>query len=163
MTNAELIARDTAHLIHPLHDARAQRTARVWVKGEGALLWDADGHEYIDGLAGLWNVLAGHGRRARIMAVVGHVTNLRRAVLCSDFVAAWLDTNRTKRRGRTAIFGMENAGRWSLVRASSDGLLEGDAERVDAPASGGRAPENGRQLASNIVEDIRTEKQDKLI
>ena len=63
MTNAELIARDTAHLIHPLHDTRAQWTARVWVKGEGALLTDADGHEYIDGLAGLWNVLAGHGRR----------------------------------------------------------------------------------------------------
>ena len=63
MTNAELIARDSAHLIHPLHDSRAQRTARVWVKGEGALLRDADGNEYIDGLAGLWNVLAGHGRR----------------------------------------------------------------------------------------------------
>jgi len=63
MTNAELIARDTAHLIHPLHDTRAQQSARVWVKGEGALLTDADGHEYIDGLAGLWNVLAGHGRR----------------------------------------------------------------------------------------------------
>ena len=62
MTNAELIARDTAHLIHPLHDTRAQQSARVWVKGEGALLRDADGNEYIDGLAGLWNVLAGHGR-----------------------------------------------------------------------------------------------------
>jgi adenosylmethionine-8-amino-7-oxononanoate aminotransferase len=63
MTNAELIARDTAHLIHSLHDTRAQQSARVWVSGEGALLKDADGHEYIDGLAGLWNVLAGHGRR----------------------------------------------------------------------------------------------------
>ena len=63
MTNAELIARDTAHLIHSLHDTRAQQSARVWVSGEGALLRDADGHEYIDGLAGLWNVLAGHGRR----------------------------------------------------------------------------------------------------
>ena len=63
MTNAELIARDVAHLIHPLHDRRAHQTARVWVKGEGALLTDADGNEFIDGLAGLWNVLAGHGRR----------------------------------------------------------------------------------------------------
>ena len=63
MTNTELIARDTAHLIHPLHDTRAQRAARVWVKGEGALITDADGNEFIDGLAGLWNVLAGHGRR----------------------------------------------------------------------------------------------------
>ena len=63
MTNAELIARDTAHLIHSLHDTRAQQSARVWVNGKGALLRDADGNEYIDGLAGLWNVLAGHGRR----------------------------------------------------------------------------------------------------
>jgi adenosylmethionine-8-amino-7-oxononanoate aminotransferase len=63
MTNAELIARDTPHLIHPLHDTAAQQTARVWVKGRGAVLTDADGTEYIDGLAGLWNVLAGHGRR----------------------------------------------------------------------------------------------------
>ena len=63
MTNAELIARDVAHLIHPLHDTRAQQSARVWVKGTGAVLTDADGRECIDGLAGLWNVLAGHGRR----------------------------------------------------------------------------------------------------
>ena len=62
-TNAELVARDAAHLIHPLHDAAAHRAARVWVRGEGALLFDADGREYVDGLAGLWNVLAGHGRR----------------------------------------------------------------------------------------------------
>ena len=61
--NAALVARDAAHLIHPLHDADGHRTARVWVRGEGALLFDADGREYIDGLAGLWNVLAGHGRR----------------------------------------------------------------------------------------------------
>ena len=61
--NAELIARDTAHLIHPLHNTRAQQSARVWVKGEGALLTDADGTVFIDGLAGLWNVLVGHGRR----------------------------------------------------------------------------------------------------
>ncbi|MEE2964421.1 MAG: aspartate aminotransferase family protein [Acidobacteriota bacterium] len=64
MTTQELIARDTAHLIHPLHSAQAhQQDARIWVKGEGATLTDSDGTEFIDGLAGLWNVLAGHGRR----------------------------------------------------------------------------------------------------
>jgi len=63
MTNAELLARDSAHLIHPLHDTHAQQTARVWIHGTGAQLTDADGNEYIDGLSGLWNVLAGHGRR----------------------------------------------------------------------------------------------------
>jgi adenosylmethionine-8-amino-7-oxononanoate aminotransferase len=36
---------------------------RVWVRGHGAMLVDADGREYIDGLAGLWNVVLGHGRR----------------------------------------------------------------------------------------------------
>lgn len=35
----------------------------MWVRGHGALLVDADGKEYIDGLAGLWNVVLGHGRR----------------------------------------------------------------------------------------------------
>ena len=32
------------------------------MKGDGAVLTDADGREYLDGLAGLWNVTAGHGR-----------------------------------------------------------------------------------------------------
>ena len=41
------------------------RTAgtRIWVSGDGALIKDADGREYIDGLSGLWNVNVGHGRR----------------------------------------------------------------------------------------------------
>ena len=62
-TNAELIARDEAHLLHPLHDAKLHGTGRVWVKGEGSTVTDADGRQFIDGLAGLWNVTAGHGRR----------------------------------------------------------------------------------------------------
>lgn len=60
---ADLLARDLTALIHPLHDVRAQRSARVWVRGQGALLVDADGKEFIDGLSGLWNVALGHGRR----------------------------------------------------------------------------------------------------
>ena len=59
---ADLLTRDIAHLIHPLHDEPLHRNARVWVKGDGAILTDADGREYIDALAGLWNVTAGHGR-----------------------------------------------------------------------------------------------------
>ena len=59
----DLLARDLASLIHPLHDPAAHRSGRVWVRGHGAMLVDADGKEYIDGLAGLWNVVLGHGRR----------------------------------------------------------------------------------------------------
>jgi adenosylmethionine-8-amino-7-oxononanoate aminotransferase len=59
----DLLSRDLASLIHPQHDPAVQRAGRVWVRGDGAMLTDADGKEYIDGLAGLWNVVLGHGRR----------------------------------------------------------------------------------------------------
>jgi putrescine---pyruvate transaminase len=62
-TTLDLLARDQAHLLHPLHDAAAHQSAHVWTRGDGAMLTDADGREYIDGLAGLWNVVLGHGRR----------------------------------------------------------------------------------------------------
>jgi adenosylmethionine-8-amino-7-oxononanoate aminotransferase len=35
----------------------------VWVSGDGSILTDSAGREYIDGLSGLWNVNVGHGRR----------------------------------------------------------------------------------------------------
>ena len=60
---SDLLARDLASLIHPLHDRNAHQKGHVWVRGHGAMLVDADGKEYIDGLAGLWNVALGHGRR----------------------------------------------------------------------------------------------------
>jgi adenosylmethionine-8-amino-7-oxononanoate aminotransferase len=58
----QLLARDRAHLIHPQHDRKTADSGHVWIRGKGVLLVDADGAEYIDGLAGLWNVTAGHGR-----------------------------------------------------------------------------------------------------
>jgi adenosylmethionine-8-amino-7-oxononanoate aminotransferase len=54
---------DYDHLLHPLHHPTAHHNPKIWVKGRGAILWDAEGHEYIDGLSGLWNVNVGHGRR----------------------------------------------------------------------------------------------------
>ena len=78
VTKPEWIGRDLAHLIHPLHSRAMHEGAHVWVKGEGAILIDADGGEYIDGLAGLWNVVAGHGRTelaeaaAEQMALLGY-------------------------------------------------------------------------------------------
>jgi adenosylmethionine-8-amino-7-oxononanoate aminotransferase len=53
---------DRAHLMHPLHHPSSYNTARVWVSGRGAIIKDSTGREYIDGLSGLWNVNAGHGR-----------------------------------------------------------------------------------------------------
>jgi len=53
---------DQAHLLHPLHHPSAYASTRVWVSGKGAMITDNTGREYIDGLAGLWNVNIGHGR-----------------------------------------------------------------------------------------------------
>ena len=61
--NAALLERDHQHLIHPLHTRAGHSNGRVWVKGEGAVLVDANGDEYIDGLSGLWNNTAGNGRQ----------------------------------------------------------------------------------------------------
>jgi adenosylmethionine-8-amino-7-oxononanoate aminotransferase len=54
---------DRKHLMHPLHHPSSYATARVWVSGRGAIITDATGRDYIDGLSGLWNVNAGHGRQ----------------------------------------------------------------------------------------------------
>ena len=77
-SNAKLLNRDLSHLIHPLHNAQAHRQGHVWTKGDGAVLTDADGGRYLDGLSGLWNVVAGHGRQEladaahRQMAALGY-------------------------------------------------------------------------------------------
>jgi adenosylmethionine-8-amino-7-oxononanoate aminotransferase len=73
---SDLLARDRAHLIHPLHDATAHQSGHVWVGGDGAMLIDADGREYIDGLAGLWNVVLGQGRRELADAAREQMTTL---------------------------------------------------------------------------------------
>jgi adenosylmethionine-8-amino-7-oxononanoate aminotransferase len=59
---SDLIKNDQSHLIHPLHNAADAAEPLVVVEGRGAIIRDIQGHEYIDGLSGLWNVSVGHGR-----------------------------------------------------------------------------------------------------
>jgi adenosylmethionine-8-amino-7-oxononanoate aminotransferase len=75
-TKSELLARDLAHLIHPLHTPSLHKNAHVWVRGEGARLFDADGKEYLDGLSGLWNVNVGHGRKELAQAAYDQMATL---------------------------------------------------------------------------------------
>ncbi len=74
--NATLLSLDQQHLIHPLHSQPLHEKARVWVRGEGVTLTDADGNTCIDGLAGLWNVTAGHGRQELIDAASEQLATL---------------------------------------------------------------------------------------
>jgi adenosylmethionine-8-amino-7-oxononanoate aminotransferase len=60
---AALVDRDIAHLLHPQYLQGDQRKAIVFAKGEGSILTDVRGNEYIDGLSSLWNVAVGHGRK----------------------------------------------------------------------------------------------------
>ena len=75
-TNAELSSRDQSHLIHPLHNRTVHQSGHVWVAGDGAVLTDADGKEYIDGLSGLWNVVLGHGRHELVEAAAKQMQEL---------------------------------------------------------------------------------------
>ena len=57
------LEQDKKHLLHPLHHPTAHQEPLIIESAEGIWLRTVDGREYIDGLAGLWNVLIGHGNR----------------------------------------------------------------------------------------------------
>lgn len=44
------------------------------VRGDGSVVWDRDGNEYVDAMASLWCVNVGHGRREIIDAVTEQMT-----------------------------------------------------------------------------------------
>jgi len=73
---AQLIKDDQDHLIHPLHHPSDHLEPMVYVRGRGAVLTDVQGREYIDGLAGLWNVNVGHGRTELADAAANQIREL---------------------------------------------------------------------------------------
>ena len=82
---SDLLTLDQAHLIHPLHNRQGHTDGHVWARGEGAILVDSDGKEYIDGLAGLWNVVAGHGRQELADAAAEQMATL---AYCSGYTGS---------------------------------------------------------------------------
>jgi putrescine aminotransferase len=56
---------DRQHYLHPFTDFKSlhARGARVIVRAEGCYLYDSDGERMLDGMAGLWCVNVGYGRR----------------------------------------------------------------------------------------------------
>jgi putrescine aminotransferase len=62
---AELVARDTAHHLHPFTDHKsfhAEGGARIITHAKGAWIWDAKGGKLFDAMSGLWCVNVGYGR-----------------------------------------------------------------------------------------------------
>jgi adenosylmethionine-8-amino-7-oxononanoate aminotransferase len=58
-----LAAYDLEHIIHPNFHVSDHQDAVIFERGEGAVLTDVRGKQYIDALSSLWNVAVGHGRR----------------------------------------------------------------------------------------------------
>src|SRR4029434_2788046 len=67
---------DRAHLLHPLHHPTTVAQTRISVEGRGAIINDAEGREYLDGLSGLWNVHVGHGRKELADAAAAQMSTL---------------------------------------------------------------------------------------
>jgi len=65
MPTAELQALDAAHHMHPFTEnaALARKGVRIMKSAKGVWLTDTEGHRIIDGMAGLWCVNIGYGRR----------------------------------------------------------------------------------------------------
>jgi putrescine aminotransferase len=81
----QLLETDRRYLVHPLHHPDDHREAMVVVEGRGAILCDAEGREYIDGLSGLWNVNVGHGRGELADAASAQ---MRRIAFASAYIGA---------------------------------------------------------------------------
>lgn len=78
LSTADLQALDSAHHLHPFtdHGAFAAEHRRIVTRGDGVWLWDSEGNRLLDGMAGLWCVQIGHGRREIADAVHAQMMEL---------------------------------------------------------------------------------------
>ena len=77
-TTAEWQAIDRQHYLHPFSDPKAlhESGTRIITRAEGVWLWDSDGNRILDGMAGLWCVNVGYGRRELVEAATAQLTEL---------------------------------------------------------------------------------------
>jgi 4-aminobutyrate--pyruvate transaminase len=73
-----LAARDIAYYFHPATNARRHETVGPMVieRGEGIHVYDDQGKEYIEGLAGLWSVAVGFGEQRLVEAATAQMRTL---------------------------------------------------------------------------------------
>ncbi|TCD15030.1 aspartate aminotransferase family protein [Oricola cellulosilytica] len=74
----QLRAIDNAHHLHPFTDHKDLRAAgtRVVVSAEGPFVYDTEGNEILDAMAGLWCVNAGYGREELVEAATAQMREL---------------------------------------------------------------------------------------
>ncbi|MCF8475024.1 MAG: aspartate aminotransferase family protein [Emcibacter sp.] len=61
---------DRDHNVHPFSDpdALGKQGVRIITRAEGSYIWDSEGHKILDGMAGLWCMNVGYGRKELIEA-----------------------------------------------------------------------------------------------
>ncbi|TAN04451.1 MAG: adenosylmethionine--8-amino-7-oxononanoate transaminase, partial [Rhodanobacteraceae bacterium] len=82
--NADLVARDLAHVWHPCTQMRehdAQLPLIPIVRGEGAWLVDAEGRRYLDGISSWWSNLFGHANPRIAAAIAEQAAKLNHVML----------------------------------------------------------------------------------
>jgi putrescine---pyruvate transaminase len=80
-----LLEQDQQHLLHPLHHPTDHQAPLLIESGHGVWVKTVDGKEYIDGLAGLWNVLVGHGNTELAEAARRQMSDL---AYCSTYIGS---------------------------------------------------------------------------
>ena len=101
-----LSQRDQQHNWHPYTQHKTSLPAVAIVKGEGALLWDEEGKEYIDAIASWWVNPYGHSNRYLADAIYKQLTTLEHvlfggfthepAVVLSEKLMRILPSNQAK-------------------------------------------------------------------
>ncbi|GEK71646.1 MULTISPECIES: aspartate aminotransferase family protein [Halomonas] len=78
MQTSQYQARDRAHHLHPFTDFKAlgEEGSRVVTHAEGVYIHDSEGHRILDGMAGLWCVNLGYGRRELVEAATAQLERL---------------------------------------------------------------------------------------
>jgi adenosylmethionine-8-amino-7-oxononanoate aminotransferase len=75
-----LSLRDQKHIWHPLTQHKTSEAPIGIVKAKGALMWDEDGKEYIDGIASWYTAMYGHCNEFITSKVIGQMLQLDQVV-----------------------------------------------------------------------------------
>ena len=78
LNTQDLQALDRKHHMHPFTDQGELNDigTRVITKADGVYIWDSEGHKMLDGMAGLWCVAVGYGRKELAQAAYDQMLEL---------------------------------------------------------------------------------------
>ncbi len=78
LSTPELQSLDNEHHLHPFTDYRSLQKigSRIITRAEGIYIWDSEGNKIIDGMAGLWCVNVGYGRKELAEAAARQMNSL---------------------------------------------------------------------------------------